>query len=1549
MRNATSGATPMVLTPALRRYSWGDCTFLPGLLGLASSNEPCAEAWFGAYPQAPATVPMGGAPRRLDELFTERPDELLGAAAKTRFGGMPYLLKLLAVAKPLSIQVHPSLAEAQVGFAREEQAGIPRSAPERFYRDTNHKPELLVALTPFFALCGFRATDGVAAALAAAPELAALLPRPAEGFDTIRGIVEAYFALPDVVVDPALRSLVARLAARHAAEPFSEHDPRYWALRAHRCLSQGDAVDRGLLFVFLMDLVRLQPGEGLFIPAGVPHAYLEGAGLEVMASSDNVVRAGLTSKHVDAQALLGIVKFEASAPPRIRAVPTSVENEVIYPVPVPEFELRQVELREGSPVEFVAHGPETLLSLPEPDAPPLTLRWEGGQLELARGQACLVPHGLSYRVEAAGPGRLFRARLPGGEQTPSFRCRRPTELAFGTSGLRGLVTDITDLEAYVNARGFLDYLIASGDAVPGSTIALGGDLRPSTDSPRRSILRAVARAVRDCGLHAVYCGRLPTPALTYYGLRKGWPSIMVTGSHIPFDRNGIKFNKSTGEVLKPDEASITEAVARVRAIEYRRPPSASPFDDEGFFRPGEAPELPSSDAEAMALYRRRYLNVLSPKALSGLKVAVYQHSAVGRDLLVGILRDLGAEVCPVGRRESFVAIDTEAIDDAQLATVQQLADEARAQLGALDAVVSTDGDSDRPMVLGVEPDGRVHFFGGDVLGAVVATFLDADAVAVPVSSNDAIDRLFGPRGVSVVRTRIGSPWVIETMARMQGERRVGWEANGGFLTGSPIPLSGGTLQPLPTRDAVLPIVAVLSVARQRRLSLSALFAELPRRFTKSGLLDEVAPAQGRALLSAFGPNDPQVRAARREGAGFTVLDHSGERHPAGAGAERRFAELFATLEQHFTSERGFGPLVELDWLDGMRLHFEGGEVAHVRPSGNAPQLRIYALADSEARATEIAAMALAEPEGILRELLASGEARGFADAVLRNVEHTESLLSSGEPPRLIGTVSGTAQARAFWERHLEDTRAALGAREVVSLHEDLPVNQAFGLLLSWQRLRPRLTAGQGALIAFVFGEGSRATPFTEAECGQKPALTSFVAARANGAAKHEPPGVAASGAGQDTPGNGAPPRRYLSIVELGLRYFAPVEAHLRRSGFDGIVVKWGDEVQIPTADLSGIDPSLGGADVVRFVSMRPITPHEAVNKDWVGVDADGRITTFIPRRPLPEMERLAERGLLERRGAQLWGGINLGSIAVSRALLDVLLEEFQSEVNDPTADRRQRPDLDPQLFTALTVAAIEPAERRESAWAEAQESPSIRRLEEMLPGVLGRLRAALERFEARHGRKVRLRAMDFEDQYWGDVGQHAQMFEFYMALRDSGAAGRIARGLAGLSQCAPDEHGNLLVGSTRLGPGVRVKDSVLIDVEVESGSIERSVLVGTRAGSLRAKDAFDVESTVTDLTLEPRAGSYKLVSGEPLVAGSGERLTTVLFPDSDLLLRVCEDTGLRDRARNYDAPILGNALSFREAHCRVSAADPHAIEERRGLRRRAIAEQLARQGARGER
>ena len=954
---------PIVLAPGFQNHAWGDPSYIPGLFGLKTRGQPYAEAWFGAHPALPSVADLEGRKVPFDQLIAESPATILGPEVAGRFSGLPFLFKVLAAAHPLSIQVHPSAAQAVLGFARENAAGLDIHAENRNYRDPNAKPELFVALGRFQALCGFRPVHEIAAGLGDVPELSALLPGWQRAANPLSALLGAYFNLSDEKARPALAQWVRRLAESRPLPDSAEA----WIVEADRIFAVDGQPDRGLFFFLLLNLVTLEPGQGLFLSAGTPHAYLRGAGIEVMANSDNVLRAGLTPKHVDPTKLMSILRFE-SRPPHVLGVAAGDGANISYATDTDAFELHQIGVGAAATSERTADGPELLFFLGGA-ASSIEVACSSSTITLPSAGCCLMPHGTRYRLRATGTGRVLRVSVPAPSSLKEFRGRPVRPLAFGTSGLRGLITDITDLEAYVNTRGFLDYLVTVGEALPGAPVAVAGDLRPSTDSPERSILRAVVRAVTDAGCVVVRCGRIPTPALTAYGLSKNSPSIMVTGSHIPFDRNGIKFNRSQGEVLKDDEAPILRAVEVARRAEYQRPSDESLFADDGMFRP-PVPPLPPVETEARDRYVRRYLDFFPPQALVGMRVAVYEHSAVGAAVLVEILRGLGAEVFPFGRSAEFVAIDTEDISEARLREMQVLVNKARAQFGVLHAVLSTDGDSDRPLLLEIAEDGRVKFFTGDRLGIVTADYLGVDGLAVPVTATDAIDRHFENKNVQRIRTRVGSPYVIAAAAQLRGRRCVGWEANGGFFTFSEIERNGRRISPLPTRDAILPLLAALHTACERRIRLGDVFAALPARYGAAGLIDGVPPEKSRALVAAIAPPEPGIVTAIFGQGRPHFIDAGGVESESSGEVARRLESLRTWIGNHFGAAQGFGAITRIEFLDGMRALFDNRDVVHIRPSGNAPQLRIYALADNEDRARAIVAMAIREPDGVLHALLA---------------------------------------------------------------------------------------------------------------------------------------------------------------------------------------------------------------------------------------------------------------------------------------------------------------------------------------------------------------------------------------------------------------------------------------------------------------------------------------------------------------------------------------------------------------------------------------------------
>ncbi|MGW6739120.1 mannose-6-phosphate isomerase, class I [Streptomyces sp. NPDC055013] len=378
------------LDNTVRPYAWGSTTAIPKLLGAEPTGEPQAEMWMGAHPGAPSRTERG----TLVEVIEADPERELGEATVAKFGPrLPFLLKILAAGAPLSLQVHPNLEQAKEGYEDEERRHIPVDAGHRNYKDANHKPELICALTEFDGLCGFR--DPIAAADA----LDGL------GVDSLKPYVDLLHAHPE---DAALREV---LTAILTADP--DEMARTVADAAAACARLGGDYapyadlahhypgDPGVIAAMLLNHVRLQPGEALFLGAGIPHAYLSGLGVEIMANSDNVLRCGLTPKHVDVPELLRVVRFEAGDPGVLRPE-ASPDGEEVYETPIDEFRLSRYVLPEGTTAHDVTRAtPQILLCT----AGSVRI----GEHDLTPGRSVFVPAG--EKAEVSGAGTVFRATV----------------------------------------------------------------------------------------------------------------------------------------------------------------------------------------------------------------------------------------------------------------------------------------------------------------------------------------------------------------------------------------------------------------------------------------------------------------------------------------------------------------------------------------------------------------------------------------------------------------------------------------------------------------------------------------------------------------------------------------------------------------------------------------------------------------------------------------------------------------------------------------------------------------------------------------------------------------------------------------------------------------------------------------------------------------------------------------------------------------------------------------------------------------------------------
>ncbi|MCY0966953.1 phosphomannomutase [Parathalassolituus penaei] len=454
-------------------------------------------------------------------------------------------------------------------------------------------------------------------------------------------------------------------------------------------------------------------------------------------------------------------------------------------------------------------------------------------------------------------------------------------IKFGTSGARGLVEQFTNEACAAFTCAFVAVMRQS---FVFDRVAIGIDRRPSSPA----MAAACAGALQQLGLEVDYYGILPTPALALKSMADGIPSIMITGSHIPFDRNGIKFYRPDGEIEKADELAILAVEAEVPAVE---------------------PCLPEASDAAVAFYRSRNLDMFPAGLLAGKRIGLYEHSAAGRDICRDVLEQLGATVVSLGRTETFVPIDTEAVS----AEDQQRGREWAAE-HQLDALFSTDGDGDRPLL----GDETGTWLRGDILGLLCARYLGIQALAVPVSCNSAIEA--SGAFARVMRTRIGSPYVIEGMQQLAGEFAgvAGFEANGGFLLGTDIQVNGASVRALPTRDALLPALVLLAISVAENKPISAVLAELPARYTGSDRIQEFPTEKSQALIAGW----------REDVAGLLAF--------LGMSAE----------------------VVDVNNTDGLRLTLDNGEVVHLRPSGNAPELRCYAESASAEAASQLVTFVL---------------------------------------------------------------------------------------------------------------------------------------------------------------------------------------------------------------------------------------------------------------------------------------------------------------------------------------------------------------------------------------------------------------------------------------------------------------------------------------------------------------------------------------------------------------------------------------------------------------
>lgn len=458
---------------------------------------------------------------------------------------------------------------------------------------------------------------------------------------------------------------------------------------------------------------------------------------------------------------------------------------------------------------------------------------------------------------------------------------------FGTSGLRGLVEDIIDGTCEKYVRGYLRHLKKSKLASEGSKLYIGYDFRAS--SPQ-ICQQTMAAAIKE-GFVPINCADIPTPALAHYAMQNSSASIMITGSHIPADRNGIKFYRPNGEINKTDEIAISSHALDI---------------DLSNAKSEDTSAVAIEQQQATELFVKRYTKLLSADHFTGKRIGIYEHSSVARDILKEIFQAFGATIISLARSETFIPVDTEAVSIEVQKNLKKWTIEHR-----LDAIMSTDGDGDRPLL----SDEFGDYIKGDVLGLIASQYLKADMLATPVSSNSGIQSKVAGK---VFQTRVGSPYVIEAIQQAQsegGQRIVGFEANGGFLLASTIDVGLSELLALPTRDCVLPMLANLALCVENNVTLSELVKSYDLPVTQSGRIQDFPTEISLAFVKSLTDDADKQR------------------------------DFFEPL----------GQITHTDTTDGLRVSLQDNQVVHLRPSGNAPEMRCYVEANDLVKADELVA------------------------------------------------------------------------------------------------------------------------------------------------------------------------------------------------------------------------------------------------------------------------------------------------------------------------------------------------------------------------------------------------------------------------------------------------------------------------------------------------------------------------------------------------------------------------------------------------------------------
>lgn len=386
----------------VQHYSWGGYSFIPKLIGADnSSHQPFAEYWLGAHPNFPTRIDNGKI-KDLDQLIRLNPERVLGTAV-SKFHGLPYLLKVLDVRQMLSIQVHPDKKSAKAGYDDENKRRIPLNASHRNYKDENHKPELMVALSDFWLLHGFKSEEKIKASLLSKKEFNFLLPIFEKG--GYKELYEKLMYMDQAEVNKILAPVLDSIIPLYEQNKIERNHADFWAARAALTFCKNKDYDRGIFSIYLFNLLHLKKGEAVFQPEGMPHAYLEGQNVEVMANSDNVLRAGLTDKHIDVKELIRHIKFRETIPDVIHPSPG---KERVYYSQAEEFELSQFNLKASDEMILQSNSAEICLVVEGN----MTVSSNNRSLVLKQGEAMIILADKTVQIKANSELSFFRVTVP---------------------------------------------------------------------------------------------------------------------------------------------------------------------------------------------------------------------------------------------------------------------------------------------------------------------------------------------------------------------------------------------------------------------------------------------------------------------------------------------------------------------------------------------------------------------------------------------------------------------------------------------------------------------------------------------------------------------------------------------------------------------------------------------------------------------------------------------------------------------------------------------------------------------------------------------------------------------------------------------------------------------------------------------------------------------------------------------------------------------------------------------------------------------------------